>query len=202
MTLLGLHHPGTSWLHRLPGGWMLLGLLAAGTVLSVVRGPVSSIVAVGVAVVLVLWSRVPLGTWWRSLRGLLLMLALLAAYSTWQQGWERAVETSGDLLAMLLLATLVTATTPIDDLLDAITRGLRPLGRVGVDSERVGLAFALMVRAIPMTLDLAHETRDAARARGLERDPRARLTPLVIRTVAHARATGEALHARGVGDRD
>ena len=43
-------------------------------------------------------------------------------------------------------------------------------------------------------------TRDAARARGLERNPRAYLTPLVIRVVAHARATGDALHARGIGD--
>ena len=57
-----------------------------------------------------------------------------------------------------------------------------------------------MIRAVPTTLDLARQTRDAARARGLERDPRARLVPLVIRSVAHARATGEALDARGVGD--
>ena len=44
------------------------------------------------------------------------------------------------------------------------------------------------------------QTGDAARARGLERDPRARLVPLVVRSVAHARATGEALDARGIGD--
>ncbi|MGZ4466588.1 MAG: energy-coupling factor transporter transmembrane component T, partial [Nocardioides sp.] len=76
----------------------------------------------------------------------------------------------------------------------------RPLRRVGVDADRVALAFALMVRAIPTTLEIATETRDAALARGLQRDPRARLTPMVIRVVAHARATGDALHARGVGD--
>ena len=54
--------------------------------------------------------------------------------------------------------------------------------------------------AVPMTLDLANQSRDAARARGLERSPRARLTPVAIRVVAHARATGDALHARGIGD--
>ena len=57
-----------------------------------------------------------------------------------------------------------------------------------------------MIRAVPLTLDLATETREAARARGLERDPRARLVPLVVRSVAHARATGEALDARGIAD--
>ena len=64
----------------------------------------------------------------------------------------------------------------------------------------VALAFSLMIRSIPLILELAAETRDAARARGLERSPRAYLTPLVLRVVAHARATGDALHARGLGD--
>ena len=41
------------------------------------------------------------------------------------------------------------------------------------------------------------ETRDAARARGLERNPRAVLIPAAVRMVAHARATGDALAARG-----
>jgi biotin transport system permease protein len=64
----------------------------------------------------------------------------------------------------------------------------------------VALAFSLMIRGIPTTIQLASETRQAAMARGLERNPRALVTPMVLRTVAHARATGEALHARGVGD--
>ena len=126
--------------------------------------------------------------------------SLLTAYTAWQRGWERAVEVTADLLSLVLLATVLTVTTPIDEVLDAITRGLGPLRRVGVDPDRVGLAFALMIRAVPTTLDLARQTGDAARARGLERDPRARLVPLVIRSVAHARATGEALDARGIGD--
>jgi biotin transport system permease protein len=55
-----------------------------------------------------------------------------------------------------------------------------------------------MLRAIPSTAEIADETKQAALARGLERSPRARLTPLVVRVVARARMTGEALHARGV----
>jgi len=98
------------------------------------------------------------------------------------------------------MATVLTVTTPVDEVLDTVTRALRPLRRVGVDPERVALAFSLMIRAIPTTIEIADETRDAAVARGLQRDPRARLTPMVIRVVAHARTTGDALHARGIGD--
>ncbi len=200
MSLLGLHQPGTTWLHRLPAGAKLLGLLAASVVVVVLRGPVSGAAALAVAVVVAAWSGAGARPLVRSMRTVLLMATLLLAYTAWQRGWERAVEVTADLLALVLLATVLTVTTAIDEILDAITRGLGPLRRVGVDPERVALAFSLMIRAVPLTLDLAAETRDAARARGVERDPRARLVPLVIRSVARARATGEALDARGVGD--
>lgn len=200
MSLLGLHQPGTTLLHRAPAGAKLLALMVLSIVVVAVRGPVSALAFLGLAVAIALWSRVGVRTLLRSMRALLVMAALLAAYSVWQRGWERAVEVSADLVSLLVLATVLTVTTPIDEVLDAITRALVPLRRVGVDPDRVGLAFSLMIRAVPTTLDLASQTRDAARARGLERDPRARLIPLVIRSVAHARATGDALEARGLGD--
>ncbi len=59
-----------------------------------------------------------------------------------------------------------------------------------------------MIRAIPGILDIAVETRAAAKARGLERSPRALLVPMALRTVARAYETGDALHARGIGDDD
>ncbi|MGZ5400127.1 MAG: energy-coupling factor transporter transmembrane component T family protein [Nocardioides sp.] len=200
MSLLGLYRPGTTWLHRLPASVKLSALLVASIVVVVVRGPVSGVVALAVAIGLAAWSGAGLRLLFRAMRVLVVLAVVLAAYTAWQRGWERAVEVSTDLLALVLLATVLTVTTPIDEVLDAITRALGPLRRVGADPERVALAFALMIRAVPTTLDLAHQTGDAARARGLERDPRARLVPLVVRSVAHARATGEALDARGIGD--
>jgi biotin transport system permease protein len=200
MTLLGLHRPGTTWLHRLPASAKLLALLGASILLVAVPGPGSAVVFLGGAVALAAWSGVGVRLLLRSLRGLLVVATLLAAYTAWQRGWDPAIEVTGDLLSLVLLATVVTVTTPVDEVLDAVTAAIRPLQRVGVDPDRVALAFALMIRTVPTTLDLARETREAALARGLQRDPRARLVPLVIRSVAHARATGEALDARGIGD--
>jgi biotin transport system permease protein len=198
--LLGVHRPGTTWLHRRSAGSKLVGLLVLGVVVVTVRGPASALVLVALALALVAWSGTGLRLTLRTLRGLLLVVVLLAAYQAWQQGWPRAVESVGDLVGLVLLATVLTVTTPVDEILDAITRALRPFRRLGVDPEKVALAFSLTIRAIPTTIDIAGETRDAAVARGLQRSPRARLTPVVIRVVAHARATGDALHARGIGD--
>ena len=95
---------------------------------------------------------------------------------------------------------MVSATTPVNAMLDAFIRWIAPLRHVGVDPERVALTIGLAIQALPGTIALAVETRDAARARGLGRHPRAYLTPFVIRVVARAHETGDALHARGIGD--
>lgn len=199
-TLLGSYRPGSTLLHRMPAGAKLLAMLGVGVLVVAVRGPVSAVAFLVAAGGLVVWSglgpRAALG----ALRGILVVAALLAAYQTWQHGWARAVEAVGDLVGLVLLATVLTVTTPVDELLDTVTRALQPFRRLGVDPEQVALAFSLMIRAIPTTIGIADQTRDAAVARGLQRDPRARLTPVVIRVVAHARATGDALHARGIGD--
>lgn len=198
--LLGSYRPGGTWLHRLPAGAKLLAMMAASAVVVTVRGPVSGVVALGVALALVAGSGMGLALALKALRGVLLLAALVAAYAVWRGDWALAVEQASDLVALILLATVLTATTPVDAILDVVTRVLQPLRPLGVDPERVALAFSLVLRMVPHTLAVAEETRDAARARGLDRSPRALLTPMVIRSVAHARDTGDALHARGIGD--
>ncbi|WP_244303067.1 energy-coupling factor transporter transmembrane protein EcfT [Leucobacter coleopterorum] len=106
----------------------------------------------------------------------------------------------GDLFALILAASAVTASTALEDMLDTITWLLRRLRGVGIPTEQVSLAFSLTITAIPNILGIARESHDAAKARGLERSSRALVVPLVIRTVAHAQLTGEALAARGLGE--
>lgn len=106
----------------------------------------------------------------------------------------------GTLFALILAASSLTASTAVDDMLDTIVWALRPLRPVGVHPERVALAFSLVLTSIPTVLGLAHETRAAAKARGLEHSPRAYVVPFVLRVVAHAQLTGEALQARGIAD--
>lgn len=200
MSLLGLYRPGMTPLHRVPVGPKLAGIAVLSVVVTVVRGPWASIGLLALAIGLAYVGRIGVRTTLTTLRSVAIVLVLIGAYQWWQRGWPVAIEVVGDIAALVIAATVVTATTPMDALLDTVVRGCRPLRRLGVDPERIGLAMALMIRAVPTLLDLARQTRDAARARGLERNPRALLVPLTLRTVARARATGEALAARGIGD--
>jgi biotin transport system permease protein len=197
---IGEYQPGTSVLHRLPVGLKLVGLILLSIAAVAFRGTWTTGGLLVLAVALCLVARVRLARAARAMRGVLVAMTLLAAGQVWQRGWEHSFVVVGALVALVLLATGFTTTTSVERMIDAITRWLEPFRRFGVRPDLVALAVSLMIRGIPLTLEIAAETRDAARARGLERNPRAYLTPLVIRVVAHARATGDALHARGIGD--
>lgn len=198
--MIGGYRPGRSPLHRLRPGAKLLGLIAFAIVTVWVPGVLATVGMLTLAVLLTVAAGLRARDYVRIARGFALIAVALFVFQAWQRGWEHGVEVVGGLFALILAAHAVTTSTRADDMLETITWALTPLRPLGVHPERVALAFSLTLRALPLISALAGETRSAARARGLERNPRAYATPLVIRSVAHARALGDALHARGVGD--
>ena len=198
--LTGLYVAGDSPVHRAPAGLKLLLLVAFSTVLVAGRslGVAAACAATVAAVYLLagLGPRLLLAQVW-PLRWVLL---LLVPFQWWTAGWRAALVVTGTLVVAVAAAGLVTLTTRVTQMLDALTAGLRPLQRLGIDPERVALLLSLTIRAIPVIAGTMAETRDARRARGLERSTRALLTPLVIRTIRHADRVGDALAARGLDD--
>lgn len=196
---VGLYRPGTTALHRLPAGAKLAAVGVLGLGLVVLRGPVSAVVALTATLIVAGSARLPVRSTLLGLVPIAVTAVCVGVYQTWQRGWPLGLEVAADLLAVVLAATVVTATTSTDELLDLLATAVRPLRR-WVAPESVALAVALMLRTIPALGHLFTEVRDAARARGLERSPRAQLVPFAVRAVARARLTGDALAARGIGD--
>ncbi|MFI5626265.1 CbiQ family ECF transporter T component [Nocardioides sp. NPDC051685] len=197
---VGLYRPGNTVLHRLPVGAKLLGLAVISVAIVALRGPILAVGFLVLAVALALVGRLDLVATARALRTVLVIAVFVAVLQWWLFTLPRAVESLLDLVSLALVALTLTVTTPTTETLDAVVRWIRPLHRVGIDPERVALTIAMAIQALPGTLTLAQETRDAARARGLGRSPRAYLTPFVIRVVARAHETGDSLKARGLGD--
>ena len=196
----GGYRAGTSLLHRARPGAKLLGLFVLGMVIVVFRSWPIGVVALGFSIALALIAGLRAAEFARLARGFALVAVLLFAFQTWQAGWAHGVAVVSGLFALILAASAVTASTATDDMQATIVWLLRPLRPLGVSPERVSLTFALAIRSLPLAYELAAETREAARARGLERDPRALLVPFVLRTIAHAKQTGAALQARGLDD--
>jgi biotin transport system permease protein len=200
MNLFGLYQPGDSWLHRLGVGWKYVVLLALTIPALVIADPLVSLVALGCALAVLataglrprLAFALPLGFW--------LLLAAMAGYQVLVSRIDLAVVVSANLATAVYASRLLTLSTPGPVLIDALVAALRPFRRVGVDPERVGLAIAIMLRSVPLLLDTFGQVRQAALARGRERNLFALVTPVVVRAVGQAQATGAALAARGLGE--
>lgn len=200
MSSLGLFVPRDSPLHRMRAGAKLLLMLVAGAGSALLDRPWQVAIVLLVVLGLYLLARISLRLAVRQVRPLVWILGFVALFHLLASGWERALVFTGVVVTLVLLAALVTLTTRTTDMVEAIVFSLRPLRSLGVDPGRIGLLLALGIRSIPVVVGLAEEVRDAQRARGLTASPRAFAVPLIVRSLRHADALGDALVARGVDD--
>ena len=200
--MISLYRPGTGFLHRAPAGQKLAVLALSALALSFVAVTPATAVAIlaVVAVVSVLFLFGGLGLralgepWWR-LRWLIVILgAALVVFV----GVPAALVNVGRLVALLLLAELLSRTTRTSDLMAVIARLLGPLRPLGVDAEAVALVLSLTITMVPVIAGFVRAVREAQDARGVRLGPRMAV-PLLVRTLRHADAVGDALAARGLG---
>lgn len=202
--LLAQYFPGSSWLHRATAGTKLIGLAVLALIAVTAPGPFIAPALALLLIALAIWVRVP----WRYIAGPMTVAVItglaLAVFHYFFTDVTAAVRVSSSLITLVLAASLVTTTTPVDAMLDVLQRIAEPVSRLpiirrtGFTAERFALAVSVMLRAIPTIIILARQTRQAAIARGLQRSPRALIVPVVLRTVNHAQRTAEALAARGL----
>lgn len=193
-----LYRPGSSLLHRAPAAAKLAALAVLAVVLSLSpRGAVSIVVALGGTVVLYAVARMPVRTLalqvWQ-LRWMILVLGGLLCVFTSPQV---ALMNTGRVVALVLLAGLLTLTTTMGDLLDVLHRMLRPLRRFGVDADAVAMTVSLAITMIPVVAGFAGRVREAQQARGVRLGIRSAV-PLFVLTLRHADDVGDALVARGL----
>lgn len=197
--MIGVYRPGRSPLHRLAAGWKLVGLAAS--VIAVALLPewwmlVTALCVAGAGFAISgIGPRVALA----QLVPVLWILAIAAPLNALFSGWESALVMALRVATFVALAALVTLTTRVSAMLDAIRAALRPFGS-RIDAERVGIVLAMTIRAVPLMAEIVTAVLDARRARGAEGSLRAVAVPVVVRSLQTADAMGEALVARGFDD--
>ncbi|MEV0162575.1 energy-coupling factor transporter transmembrane component T family protein [Nonomuraea fuscirosea] len=198
--LLGAYVPGSSPLHRLPAGVKLAGLAVACTVLVLLGSPAALGVAAVVVAGLYALSRVSLAAAWAQVKPVRWFAVALFGMQWLFVDLQGALSTVLQVVLAVALAGLVTLTTRASAMMAALERCLSPARFVGLDPFRVSLLLSLTIRSVPVVAELATRVREAQRARGVERSVRAFAVPLVVGSLRHADALGEALSARGLDD--
>lgn len=193
-----LYLPGHSPLHRLPAGLKLAGLLLAGALLFAVSA-LPALSGALAAAALLLWSTgITRAAVWRQVRGLVWILAAVAAFAAAFQGGMHAAAVVLRVAALVALALAVTVSTRTYDLIAVCEWVLRPLERLGLaDAGKVALALALTLRFVPEIWRNYQDIREAQAARGLGRHPLALIVPLIVRTLKRAEEVAQAIDARG-----
>lgn len=200
--LLANYVPGTSVIHRMPLWLKFLVVLACGMASFLIVDWRLAAAALALMCTLFLFGGAGPARLFRAVRPLLPVLLAIGLFQWWQLGAPTAARIVLNILLCAVAASLLTATTPLHRLLDGVVSLARPFQRFGADPERFALTIAIMLRSIPFIAGAFEDVRDSARARGLERNPRALVLPVFITTVAYARHTGDALAARGLGEPD
>lgn len=194
-----LYIPGQSWLHRLKAGQKLIALAILGAVLLMVH----SLTVLTAVLMTVLWLTYRSGLspvkLWRNLRTMAWFMLMLGIYSAWVQSPGAAAEMLLRLSSMIVLALLVSMTTPITQMMAVMEWLLRPFARMGwVDANKVSLAFGLTLRLIPELSLQWDEIREALLARGIKPGVLTMLFPMLVRTLRRAQEISEAIDARAV----
>jgi biotin transport system permease protein len=200
--LFGTYRPAGSPFESLGVGWKYVLLLALTVPAIAVGRWWFSLVSIAVALGILLWARVGVRRAVGLSIGMVVVCALIVAVQGLAGHAMAGVIVVENLVLALYATRLLTLTTPIPELVDGIAIACRPLRVFRVDPDRIALAVAVMLRSLPHLLGAFDEVRDAATARGIRRNPVAYVAPVVVRAVAYAHATGDALAARGLGEDD
>lgn len=195
--MLTLTSPVETWSHRLPAGVKLAALAVVTTALFLISSPWMLAGAFSGMAVLYLtagaaFSRSGL----RHLWPLWPFVLIVALWHLWAAEVSQGAAILLRMVSAVALANFVTMTTRLSDMLAVFERLARPLSPI-LPPRRLALAFALVIRFVPVMLDRMGLIRQSWTARS-PRAPRWRvMVPATLAALDDADRVAEALRARG-----
>ena len=195
--MLGLYIDRNSAIHALAPGVKMLVLALSALVLIAVND--WRVLAAVLAAVLSLFAvaHLPAREVAAQLRPVLFLGLFFFAIHALLVSWQSGLVTVLRFTILVSLAVVITLTTRVSDMVDALEAALRPLRFIGVSPAKISLMISLAIRFVPLLVDLVREIRAAQQARGLERSIVAVAVPLIVKTLRMASVLTDAIEARG-----
>lgn len=194
--VIGIYLPRNSPIHRLRPGIKVVSLAVLGTVLFATSNVYAICAALVFVVALYAVARITFKEALAQIRPLLYILVIIFVVQVIFDSLETAFVVVARLIALVMLASLVSLTTKVSAMVDAIETALLPLERLGINASKCSLALSMAIRFVPAIAEKFQEVREAQKARGLDRSIKALAVPLIIRTIRIATEVAEALDAR------
>lgn len=197
--MISLYRPGRSPLHRAPAWLKLLLLTVLALCVSVFGNDWWMLAVITVLPIAgFLLTGFGIGELWRQAISLRWLVVIMLIPQLIFLGPQLAILNTARVCIVVLLAALITLTTPMTALLDVVERLVSPLERFGVSPTKVSLLLSLTITTIPVIAGLFGQIREASVARGGPRMSSRMVLPLLVATLQHGDQLADALRARGV----
>ncbi|WP_455466437.1 energy-coupling factor transporter transmembrane component T family protein [Bartonella sp. B39] len=194
--MISLYFHQDTFIHKLRPGGKLLFLAVCATGLFMVSS--ISILLLFLLFVALLYrvAKIPFKNVLKQLKAMGLFLVLIFVFQVIFKNWFTGFEVILRLLSLVFLASLLSLTTKVSDMVNAIETWLQPFRRFGINPSKFSMVLSMAIRFIPVVSEKFNEVREAQRARGFDTNIAALAMPLIIRTIRMASEVAEALDAR------
>lgn len=181
---IGQYLPGNSLLHRMDPRSKINGILFYMIALFVINNFTGFWFMLGISLILILLSRIPLSYFLKGIKPLLVIIiltVLLQAFMTpgeivWQwkflhatkEGLTMALFMGTRLVLLVSITSLLTLTTTPIVLTDGIEQMLNPFKKIGVPAHELAMMMTIALRFIPTLIEETDKIMKAQAARGAD----------------------------------
>lgn len=194
--MISLYISSRTWLHNIPAGAKLAALaIASLSVLPVANWALLAIACTATTALYCSLGKPGIARLW----GLRILLPLVLAIGFFQvlvMSWEAALLSIFRILFMVMLADLVSASTPMQDMMRVVLPLFTPFKLIGLKPKTLALSAALVIRFIPLLAAQWSAQSDAWRARSAKRPGFKLIIPFVSRALARTDQIAESIAAR------
>ncbi|MCZ2203326.1 energy-coupling factor transporter transmembrane component T family protein [Bartonella sp. A05] len=194
--MIGLYFPQDTLIHKLRPGIKLFILIVFGTIIFMVQSILILLLFSLLVALLYEIAKVPFKTILRQLKGMGLFLIFIFVVQAVCDSYITGFLVVLRFIILVLLASLISLTTKVSDMVASIEAGFRPFWRFGINSSKLSIVLSMAIRFIPVVSEKFNEVREAQRARGFDTNIAALAVPLIIRMIGMASEIAEALDAR------
>ncbi|ATO56875.1 energy-coupling factor transporter transmembrane protein EcfT [Bartonella sp. 1-1C] len=200
--MISLYISQDTFIHRLRPGIKLSLLILCGTIIFMVSSVSTFLLFLLFISLLYKIAKIPFNKIIKQFKSVWLFLVFIFVFQAIFDSWLTSFSIILRFIILISLASLISFTTKVSDMITSIEAGFRFFQCFGINPSKLSISLSMAIRFIPVINEKFNEICEAQKARGLNINIIALAIPLIIRTIRIASEVAEALDARSYDSND
>ncbi|MDD9329030.1 MAG: energy-coupling factor transporter transmembrane protein EcfT [Bartonella sp.] len=200
--MINLYISQNTFIHQLRPGIKLSLLILCGSIIFMVSSVFTFLLFLLFISLLYKIAKIPFNKIIKQFKSVWLFLVFIFIFQAIFDNWLTGFLIILRFIILISLASLISFTTKVSDMITSIEAGLRFFRCFGVNPSKLSIALSMAIRFIPVINEKFNEICEAQKARGVNINIIALAIPLIIRIIRIASEVAEALDARSYDSND